>query len=141
MIVNMETTLTPAEAARRLRVTPRTVRNWIAEGKLRGERVSDRVTRIPASEVDRLLGVQRPSRPDLSSVLWDVDRDGIDEDKYARFITRRILEAGRPDQVKWMFRRYPETLIADVAEHDRALPHRVAVAWSELLRRRRERAA
>jgi excisionase family DNA binding protein len=137
----MPRSLTPAEVARQLRVTPRTVRNWIRDGRLRAERVSDRVTRIPADEVDRLLGLTPSTRPDLSSVLWDVDWEHLDETADARFVIRRVLETGRPDQVAWLFRRYPPEVIADVAERDRALPHRVAVAWGELLRRRREHVA
>jgi excisionase family DNA binding protein len=132
----MEAQLTPKEAAKRLRVTPRTVRNWIASGRLSAVRVSDRVTRIPASEIERLL-----ARPDLSSVLWDVDVSAVDEDANSRFLIRRILEAGRPEQVRWMLGRYSLALVLDVAENDAALPRRVGEAWAELLRRRRDRAA
>jgi excisionase family DNA binding protein len=137
----MPQSLTPAEVAHELRVTPRTIRNWIRDGRLRAERVSDRVTRIPASEVDRLLGRTPSTRPDLSSVLWDVDLEHLDDTADARFIIRRVLEAGRSDQVAWLFRRYPPEVIENVAEQDRALPRRVAVAWRELLRRRREHVA
>lgn len=135
----MEPTVSVREAARLLRVTPRTVRNWIAAGRMGATRISERVTLVPLAEVERLAG--RLVRPDLSSVIWDVDLTRLDEDRNADFIIRRVLEAGRPDQVAWLFRRYQEQRIARVAEQDRALPPRVQTAWSELLRRRRERAA
>ena len=80
-------------------------------------------------------------RPDLSSVIWDADLSAIDEDRNAGFIIRRVLSTGRPDQVAWLFRRYGEPRIARVAERDRGLPRPVCVAWLELLKRRRERAA
>lgn len=135
----MEPTVSVREAARLLRVTPRTVRNWIAAGRIAATRVSDRVTLVPLAEVERLAG--RVVRPDLSSVMWDVDLTLLDEDRNADFIIRRVLEAGRPEQVAWMFRRYGEQPVGRVAERDRALPPRVRAAWTELLRRRRERAA
>ena len=53
--------------------------------------ISERVTRIPISEVERLLRAAiSPDRPDLSSVLWDVDIASIDEEAHSRFIIRRI---------------------------------------------------
>ena len=97
------------------------------------------MTLVPLAEIERLTG--SAARPDLSSVIWDVDLSTLDEERNAGFIIRRVLEAGRPDQVAWLFRRYGEDRIADVAAHDRALPAAVASVWTELLRRRRGRAA
>jgi excisionase family DNA binding protein len=135
--------MTPAEAARALRVTPRTVYLWIKAGKLPAIHVSERVTRIPAGEVERLLAGRgtSPPPPALTSVLWDLDPAQIDFDVHARLIIERILEAGRPAQVRWLFQRYPLRTVLDVAEHSRALTRRSAVAWSTLLRDRMDRAA
>jgi excisionase family DNA binding protein len=135
----MQPTLRVRDAAGLLRVTPRTVRNWIAAGRLSALHVSERVTLVPLADVERLAGTA--IRPDLSSVIWDVDLSTLDEDRNAGFIIRRVLEAGRPDQLAWLFRRYGERRIADAAEHDRALPAPVASAWKQLLGRRRGRAA
>jgi excisionase family DNA binding protein len=135
----MQPTVKIREAARLLGVTPRTVRNWVASGRLPAVRVSERVTLIPLAEIERLTGIA--ARPDLSSVIWDVDLSTLDEERNADFIIRRVLEAGRPAQVAWLFRRYGERRIADVTERGRALPASVAIPWAELLRRRRERAA
>lgn len=85
-------------------------------------------------------GPGRQTRPDLSSVMWDVDSATLDEERNAGFIIRRVLEARRPDHVSWLFRRYSEARIERVAQSERGLPHEVAVAWRVLLRRRRERA-
>ncbi len=135
----MEPTVPVSEAARLLKVTPRTIRNWVAEGTLRATRISPRVMLVPLSEVHRLTGGL--ARPDLSSVIWDVDPSTLDEDRHADFIMRRVLEAGRPEQIRWLFRRYGEAAISDFVVRDRAMPARTSKAWGELLRRRRGRAA
>ncbi len=135
----MQPNLSVRDAARLLSVTPRTVRNWIREGRLAAIRVSERVTLVPLAEVERLAG--RLVRPDLSSVIWDVDLARLDEELNADFIIRRVLEAGRPEQVAWLFRRYGDLRIAATLERSPGLPQRVTVAWRELLRRRRGRAA
>ena len=135
----MTPNVTVREAARMLHVTPRTVRNWVAAGELGAIRVSERVMLIPLSEVERRLG--RPSRPDLSSVIWDVDLSTLDEEHHADFIMRRVLEAGRPEQVSWLFRRYGEPRILTLLERDRSMPHKDREAWTTLLRGRHERTA
>jgi excisionase family DNA binding protein len=50
--------LTVKEVAARLRANPQTVRRWLREGKLHGVLPGGQKLgyRIPASEVDRLLG-------------------------------------------------------------------------------------
>jgi excisionase family DNA binding protein len=61
----MQPTVRVRDAARLLHVTPRTVRNWIAAGKLPAARVSERVTLVSLAEIERMAGAV--SRPDLSS--------------------------------------------------------------------------
>ena len=80
------------------------------------------------------LPAGRPTaRPDLASVLWDIPPGAIDEDRHARLVIRRILTAGRPEQVAWLFRRYPRQAIIDAVLSDRAIPGRVAGAWRNIL--------
>lgn len=136
--------LTAREAAALLRVTPRTIYLWIRAGKLRAYRISDRVTRIPASEVERLAGEswgKRTSetlpRTDNEGVFWDVDADELDPVQHRRFIIERILEYGRPAHVKWLFRRYGEDEIRDVVATSRALSPRARGAWENMLDWRR----
>ena len=138
----MEGLLTAREVATRLRVSPRTVYLWIESGQLESVRLSPRATRIPSSEVVRVLRERdHPRRPDLSSVLWDVDASAIDETKHRKLLIRRILEAGRPEQVAWLFRRYSREEIREVLDHDRGLSRRVASAWRVLLEVADERSA
>lgn len=42
------------DAAERLDVSERTIRDWISSSYLRAERVGPRLLRIPASELDRI---------------------------------------------------------------------------------------
>jgi excisionase family DNA binding protein len=56
--------LTVREVAERLKVKPVTVQRWLRAGTLRGTLLSDRMGwRVPAAEVDRLMGDagQQPS--------------------------------------------------------------------------------
>jgi excisionase family DNA binding protein len=54
--------LTVAEAARELRVTPRTIHRYMREGKLRAGQLSNRRWLIPASEIRRLRRDPEPTR-------------------------------------------------------------------------------
>jgi excisionase family DNA binding protein len=138
---NQDRLLTAREAATQLHVTPRTVYLWIQAGKLQAVRISERVTRIPASEVARLLQVPRSRAADRDAlprvenegVFWDVDVEGLDPCRHRRFIIERILEYGRPVHVAWLFRTYAEDEILSVARTSRALSHRAAVAWTNIL--------
>lgn len=141
--------LTVREVAAQLRVTPRTVYLWIRAGKLSAIRISERVTRIPASEVARMLRSQQAHsadrralpRTENEGVFWDVDVEQLDPDTHRRFIIERILEYGRPVHVGWLFRTYSEDEILSVARSSRALSHRSAVAWTNILEWRASHAA
>lgn len=47
--------MSTAEAADRLRVSPRTIARWIKAGELRGVRLGRRLFRVPESEVLRII--------------------------------------------------------------------------------------
>jgi len=51
--------LTPEEAAKLLRVSSRTVRRWIAEGRLNAVILSDRRRLVPRVDVLRLAGIEK----------------------------------------------------------------------------------
>ncbi|MHB1344575.1 MAG: helix-turn-helix transcriptional regulator [Thermoleophilia bacterium] len=126
--------ITAAETATRLNVSVRTIHSWIASGKLPAVRLSPRCTRVPAAAVDELVRASTsPGRPDLAPLLWDTDPARIDEDRDSVFLIVRILTAGRPEHVAWMFRRYPRSLIERTVASDRRLSGRVAGGWRNLL--------
>jgi excisionase family DNA binding protein len=54
--------MSTAEAGRRLNVTPRTVRTWIEQRRLRGEKIGNSVM-VKASSVAALERQQRNQRP------------------------------------------------------------------------------
>ena len=51
-----ERLLTPEEAAARLAVSPRTLREWIRQKKIRGVRVAGKLLRVPESALAEVLG-------------------------------------------------------------------------------------
>jgi excisionase family DNA binding protein len=126
--------MTAPEAAERLNVSVRTVYSWISSGRLPSVRLSPRCTRVPAVAVEALIRASADlGRPDLAPILWDVDPDRIDEVRDADFLIVRILTAGRPEHVSWMFRRYPLAKIERIVAADRRLSERVAGGWRNLL--------
>ena len=48
------------------------------------------------------------------SLFWDVDPEKIDIKKHARYIIERVLEFGRPDEVRWLFETYSKEEIKRV---------------------------
>lgn len=46
---------TQSEAARYVGVTPRTIRQWIAEGRITGYRINERVIRVDLNEIDAAM--------------------------------------------------------------------------------------
>ncbi len=48
------------------------------------------------------------------SLFWDVDPSTIDTQKHARYVIERILDFGRPEEVRWLFRQYPRGTIKEV---------------------------
>jgi len=65
-IIMSQSVLTVPEVAERLRLNEETVRRWLRTGKIQGVRLGGTRAgyRIPASEVDRLLGTAEASQPE-----------------------------------------------------------------------------
>ncbi|MFF0707445.1 helix-turn-helix transcriptional regulator [Gordonia sputi] len=49
--------LTKAEVCEEVRISERTFRRYVAEGKLKVIRINSRTVRVDPAEVDRLLGI------------------------------------------------------------------------------------
>ena len=77
--------LTVAEAARRLQVSPTTVRNWAADGRLPEHRTLGGHRRFRARDVDELVRDTLPSR--RRTVLV------VDDDPAIRFVVREAFNA------------------------------------------------
>jgi excisionase family DNA binding protein len=65
-VIDVPEGMTPAEVATALRVHPRTVRKWIAGGKLRGFRVGSRF-RVTQGEVERFVAAGMPDESEGSA--------------------------------------------------------------------------
>jgi hypothetical protein len=63
------------------------------------------------------------------SLFWDVDSKTIDPTKHAYYIVERILDFGTDDEVRWMARTYPRSLIRKVTETSRVLDPKSKSLW------------
>lgn len=57
----------------------------------------------------------------LSRLFWDTDPDRLDEEGHRAYIIERVLEYGRTEDVRWLFRRYDRGSIAEVVQKSRRL--------------------
>ena len=68
------------------------------------------------------------------ALFWDVDPKTIDPDKHARYIIERILDFGEPEEVQWLFKRYPKEQIRGVMNQPRSqVDNKSRALWSLLL--------
>jgi excisionase family DNA binding protein len=68
-----ERLLTPEDAAERLSVSPRTMREWIRQKKIRGVRVAGKLLRVPESALAEVLGPVELT-PETPAPDTDADR-------------------------------------------------------------------
>jgi excisionase family DNA binding protein len=90
--------LTVAEIAHELRVSPATVRTWVAKGRLRATRSGERKWLVRRSDVDRMMAADNPQQPLLLPEEPDQSEDP--EERAARKLTAvlictdRLVQAG-----------------------------------------------
>lgn len=70
------------------------------------------------------------------SLFWDVDPKTIDVRKHDKYIIARILDFGRDNEVRWMWRTYSKRLIRAVVTKTRDLRPRTRQLWSDVLKAR-----
>ena len=68
------------------------------------------------------------------ALFWDTDPKKIDPDKHARYIIERVLDFGRDNEVRWLYRTYPKPLLRDVVEKSRSLRPRTRKLWTLVLK-------
>ena len=72
--------------------------------------------------------------PRRQSLFWDVDPATIDPDKNARYIIERVLDFGEPEEVAWLFKKYPKEEIKRVMNLPRSqVDAKSKALWSLLL--------
>lgn len=108
-----ERLLTVDEAAERLRITRRTVRDWLWLGKLRGVKAG-RSWRIPESAIEEFLQTPTPYQPPVIDPLAAVNAYIADEGACTQFGEKDILTREAEGQPF-----YPPTPIEDGSEQPR----------------------
>lgn len=68
------------------------------------------------------------------SLFWDTDPKKLDINKYAKYIIERIMDFGNEDEVRWMRRYYPKSLLAEVVRKSRVLGASSRTLWTALTR-------
>ena len=68
------------------------------------------------------------------SLFWDVDPKTIDPKKHARYIIERILDFGTSEEIRWMHRAYPSSLVKDVIQRSRVLDPKSKSLWAIVYR-------
>lgn len=63
------------------------------------------------------------------SLFWDVDPKTINPKRHARYIIERILDFGNDEEVRWMWKTYSRSLIADVVKNSRVLQPQSRNLW------------
>jgi tagatose-1,6-bisphosphate aldolase len=63
-------------------------------------------------------------------LFWDIDQDTLDLNKHKRFIIERILQYGRPEDIKWVLDHYSEEDIIDTVKRSKIIDRKTATYWS-----------
>ena len=69
------------------------------------------------------------------SLFWDTDPKKIDTEKNAPYIIERILDFGRDEEVRWLRKFYPPSVIKKVVEKSRCLRPDTKKLWTLVLQR------
>ena len=68
------------------------------------------------------------------SLFWDTNPDWIDIKKNARYIIERVLDFGELDEVRWLFKTYPQEEIKQVVDLPRSqITDKSKSLWTLLL--------
>lgn len=72
---------------------------------------------------------KKPTIPFRQSLFWDVDPKTIDPEKNAVYVIERMLDFGTDDEMRWLVKRYPATLIREVVHTSRVLQPKSRALW------------
>ncbi|MDE1975390.1 MAG: hypothetical protein KGI49_02695 [Patescibacteria group bacterium] len=67
------------------------------------------------------------------SLFWDTDPKRIDLKKNARYVIERVMDFGRDDEVRWLWRYYDKSLMREVVTKSRSLRPETKALWTLLL--------
>lgn len=71
----------------------------------------------------------KENMPRRRSLFWDVDPATVDPDKHAKYVIERILDFGRDEEVRWMWRYYSAALIRETVSTSRGISPQSRALW------------
>ena len=74
----------------------------------------------------------KENMPLRKSLFWDVNPKTIDPDKNAKYIIERIMDFGNDREARWIYGRYPRSLLHDVVKKSRSLHPQSRALWEAL---------
>ena len=63
------------------------------------------------------------------SLFWDTDVKKLDTQKNATYVIERIMDFGNENEVRWMRKYYPKSLLAEVVRTSRVLGSSSRTLW------------
>lgn len=72
--------------------------------------------------------------PSIKRLFWDVDKESVDIEKHRFYIISRIIDYGKPQDIKWMQNTYTEEEIKEVICKRRGISKKTAYFWSAYYR-------
>ncbi|NLI79596.1 MAG: hypothetical protein GX442_24530 [Candidatus Riflebacteria bacterium] len=64
------------------------------------------------------------------ALFWDVDPQTLDLKKHARFVIERVLQFGRPEDLRWLLGAFDEEAIVGAVRASRRLDRKTATFWA-----------
>lgn len=68
------------------------------------------------------------------ALFWDTNPKKIDVKKNAPYIIERVLDFGRDNEVRWIWKTYDKTLLRKTVSRSRSLRPRTKTLWTLLLK-------
>jgi len=66
------------------------------------------------------------------ALFWDVNPKTINPKKHARYIIERIMDFGNDAEARWMWKKYPRSMLRDVVKRSRSLNPKSKSLWKLL---------
>ncbi len=64
------------------------------------------------------------------ALFWDVDLATIDLKRHSRFVIERVLQFGRPEDIRWLLATYATAEIEATVRASRRLDRRTGSFWA-----------
>lgn len=68
------------------------------------------------------------------SLFWDTNPKKIDVKKNTQYIIERVLDFGRDNEVRWLWKTYNKSLLKKTVDSSRLLRPRTKTLWTLLLK-------